>query len=155
MPVGKIDRPSLQGYAADLYRFRRGGLSVRGAAAQPHSARQESRLARGARRLRRGRSAADLPLLLLTALTIAGYAFYTWRNPWFVVVKGTSLLGLSLPFSYYASETLADWLRGRFRRQLAAALLALAVCVALSCTFDLVFEKTEVSGLPWPPAEGG
>jgi len=112
-------------------------------------------LARGARRLRRARSAADLPLLLLTALTIAGYAFYTWRNPWFVVVKGTSLLGLSLPFSYYASETLADWLRGRFRRQLAAALLALAVCVALSCTFDLVFEKTEVSGLPWPPAEGG
>ena len=93
--------------------------------------------------------------MLLTALTLAGYAFYTWRNPWFVVVKGTSLLGLSLPFSFYASESLAGWLRGRFRLQVAAALLALAVCVVLSCTFDLVFEKTEVSGLPWPPAEGG
>ncbi len=112
-------------------------------------------LARGARRLRRGPSPADLPLLLLTALSLAGYAFYTWRNPWFVVVKGTSLLGLSLPFSFYASESLAGWLRGRFRLQIAAALFALAVCVALSCTFDLVFEKTEVSGLPWPPAEGG
>jgi hypothetical protein len=112
-------------------------------------------LARGAGRLRRGEGAADLPLLLLTGLTLAGYAFYTWRNPWFVVVKGTSLLGLSLPFSFYASEALAGWLRGRWRPWLAAALLALAFCVALSCTFDLVFEKTEVSGLPWPPAEGG
>ena len=112
-------------------------------------------LARGAARLWRGQGAAELPLLLLTALTLAGYAFYTWRNPWFAVVKGTSLLGLSLPFSFYASEALSGWLRGRFRAWLAAALLALAFCVALSCTFDLVFEKTEVSGLPWPPAEGG
>jgi len=112
-------------------------------------------LARGAGRLRRGQGAADLPLLLLTALTLAGYAFYTWRNPWFAVVKGTSLLGLSLPFSFYASESLANWLRGRFGPWLMAGLLALAVCVGLSCTFDLVFEKTEVSGLPWPPAEGG
>lgn len=110
-------------------------------------------LARGVRRLRRGRGAADLPLLLLTGLTLAGYAFYTWRNPWFAVVKGTSLLGLCLPFSFYASETLAAWLRGRHRGWLIAALLALAFCVALSCTFDFVFEKTEVSGLPWPPAE--
>jgi hypothetical protein len=109
-------------------------------------------VARGARRLRRGQGAADLPLLLLTGLTLAGYALYTWRNPWFAVVKGTSLLGLCLPFSFYASETLADWLRGRHRGWLIAALLALAFCVALSCTFDLVFEKTEVSGLPWPPA---
>jgi peptidoglycan/LPS O-acetylase OafA/YrhL len=100
-----------------------------------------------------------------------------------VVVKGTSLMGLSLPFSFYASEALAGWLRGRLRPWLTAALLALAFCVALSCTFDLVFqkteegraatllalaicvvlsctfdlvfEKTEVSGLPWSPAEGG
>jgi 4-amino-4-deoxy-L-arabinose transferase-like glycosyltransferase len=112
-------------------------------------------LARGCARLRRGGSPADLPLLLLTALTLAGYAFYTWRNPWYAVVKGTTLLGLCLPFSFYASETLSRWLQGRHRAWLAAALLALAFCVALSCTFDLVFQKTEVSGLPWPPAEGG
>ena len=70
-------------------------------------------------------------------------------------MKGTSLLGLCLPYSYYASETLAAWLRGRFGRWIGGALFALAVCVALSCTFGLVFPKTEVSGLPWPPAEGG
>jgi hypothetical protein len=110
-------------------------------------------LARGAARVRRGRGDADLPLLLLTAATLAGYAWYTWRNPWFVVVKGTSLLGLSLPFAFYASETLADWLRGRLRVAVAAALALLAVCVLLSCTFGLVFEKTEVSGLPWAPVE--
>jgi hypothetical protein len=112
-------------------------------------------LARGARRLRRGEGAADLPLLLLTGLTFAGYAFYTWRNPWFVVVKGTTLLGLALPFSFYASEALASWLRGRWRSWIVAALLALAVGVALSGTFGLVFQKTEGSGLPWPPAGGG
>jgi hypothetical protein len=112
-------------------------------------------LARGVARLRRGGSQADLPLLLLTALTLAGYAFYTWRNPWFAVVKGTSLLGLCLPFSFYASEVLSGWLRGRHRLWLGAALLLLAVCVALSGTFDLVFEKGEVSGLPWPPPEAG
>ena len=109
-------------------------------------------LARGGRRCLRGAGALDLPLLLLTASTLASYAWFTWRNPFFSVVKGTSLLGLSLPFSYYASETLAGWLRGRFGRWLGFALSLLAVCVALSCTFDLVFTKTEVSGLPWPAA---
>jgi hypothetical protein len=112
-------------------------------------------LARGGRRLLRGGGAVDLPLLLLTASTLVSYAWFTWRNPFFSVVKGTSLLGLALPYSYYASETLADWLRGRFGRWIGGALFALAVCVALSCTFGLVFTKTEVSGLPWPPAEGG
>jgi hypothetical protein len=107
-------------------------------------------LAAGVSRLRRGTGSLDLPLLLLTALTLAGYAFYTWRNPWYVVVKGTSLLGLALPFSFYASESLSRWLRGRFAAPVAAALAALVVCVVLSCTFGLVFEKTEVSGLAWP-----
>jgi len=111
-------------------------------------------IARGARRCSRGGGALDLPLLLLCAGTLASYAWFTWRNPFFSVVKGTSLLGLCLPYAFYASETLAGWLRGRFARPVAGLLLALAVCVALSGTFDLVFTKTEVSGLPWPPAEG-
>ena len=111
-------------------------------------------IARGARRCWRGAGAFDLPLLLLAAGTLASYAWFTWRNPFFSVVKGTSLLGLCLPFSFYASESLARWLRGRLRPWLALALVALAACVALSGTFDLVFTKTEVSGLPWPPAEG-
>jgi hypothetical protein len=33
-------------------------------------------------------------------------------------------------------------------------LLALAVCVTISCTFDGLFERTEVSGLRWEPTEG-
>ncbi len=111
-------------------------------------------LARGGWRWLRGAGALDLPLLLITGATLASYVWFTWRNPFFSVVKGTSLLGLSLPYSFYASETLAGWLRGRHGRSIAIALFALAVCVALSCTFDLVFTKTEVSGLPWPPAGG-
>jgi hypothetical protein len=110
-------------------------------------------LARGSRRWLRGEGAMDLPLLLLVAATLASYAWFTWRNPFFSVVKGTSLLGLCLPYSFYASESLARWLRGRHGRGVAVALVALAVCVGLSCTFGLVFPKTEVSGLPWPPAE--
>jgi hypothetical protein len=110
-------------------------------------------LARGARRWRAGAGGLDLPLLLLTGATLASYVWFTWRNPFFAVVKGTSLLGLSLPYAFYASETLAGWLRGRFGRWIAAALGALAVCVVLSCTFGLVFTKTEVSGLPWPAPE--
>ena len=111
-------------------------------------------LARGSRRWLHGAGALDLPLLLLTALTLASYVWFTWRNPFFSVVKGTSLLGLSLPYAFYASETLAGWLRGRFGRWVGFALSLLAVCVAVSCTFDLVFTKPEISGLPWPPAEG-
>ncbi len=111
-------------------------------------------LARGSRRWLHGANPLDLPLLLLSAGTLASYAAFCWQNPFFSVVKGTSLLGLSLPFSFYASETLARWLRGRFGRWIGFALVALAVCVALSCTFGLMFTKTEVSGLPWPPAEG-
>lgn len=108
-------------------------------------------LARGARRAWRTPDGADAPLLLLCALAFAGYAFYTWQNPWFAVVKGTSLLALSIPFAFYASEVLADWTRGR--RAVAAvvwAMLAgLAVAVVLSGTFDLLYDKSEIPGLDW------
>jgi hypothetical protein len=84
-------------------------------------------------------------------ITLAAYAVYTWRNPYFAVVKGTSLLGLSLPFAYYASEGLERWLRGRpvVAAGVATALLALFACVAASSSFGLVFEKSEIPGLPW------
>ncbi len=72
-----------------------------------------------------------------------------------MVLKGTSLLALSLPFAFYASETLDTWLRRRGTRAWAigCALAALVVCVAASCSFDVLFEKLEVSGLPWQPSE--
>jgi 4-amino-4-deoxy-L-arabinose transferase-like glycosyltransferase len=112
-------------------------------------------LARGVRRCLRGEGDADLPLLLLVLLTLLAYAVYTWHNPWFAVLKGTALLGLSVPYAYYASEGLLAWAR---RGRLAAlgvrtGLTALALCVVLSCTFGSIFERTQVSGLEWDAAE--
>jgi hypothetical protein len=109
----------------------------------------------GARRARMLPGTPDTPLLLLTALTFAGYAVYTWQNPWFAVVKGTSLLGLSLPFAYYASDVLDRW-AATGRRSAAGVwvvLASLAVTVVLSSSFNLAFEKTEVSGLQWQGSE--
>jgi 4-amino-4-deoxy-L-arabinose transferase-like glycosyltransferase len=110
-------------------------------------------LARGARRaLRDPAGSPDLPLVLATALSLAGYALYTWRNPWFVVVKGTSLLALCLPFAWYTSAELGRWWQRRAARPLlAGGLAALALCIAAGTTFDALFAKTEVSGLPWQP----
>jgi 4-amino-4-deoxy-L-arabinose transferase-like glycosyltransferase len=111
---------------------------------------------RGLSRWRSGDGERDLPLLLLLILTLAGFALYTWSNPWFAVIKGTTLLGLCLPYAFYASEGLADWAR-RGRAAAAAigtTLLALAVCVTISCTFDGLFERTEVPGLRWETTEG-
>jgi len=110
-------------------------------------------LARGAARAARQPSAADLPLVLLTLFSLAGYALYTWRNPWFAVVKGTSLLGLSLPYAYYASEELARWARGpRGRALVAAGLAGLALCVGAGTAFDLLFPRPALPGLTWQGA---
>jgi len=108
-------------------------------------------LLRGARRMLRDPDGPDAPLLIYTALTLTGYAYFTWVNPYFAVVKGTTLLSLSLPFSVYASETLAAWMRGgrAAATGISIVLAALATCVVLGSTFNLVFHKTEVSGLPW------
>lgn len=107
-------------------------------------------LARGARRALAG-DPVDLPLVALVVLSLAGFAAYTWQNPWFAVVKGTSLLGLCLPYAVYASESLRGWIAlGRGQAAAIAALLALlAIGVTASCTFNWLFERTEVSGLEW------
>ena len=62
---------------------------------------------------------------------------------------------MSLPFAFYASEVLAGWTRGRTPAAVLCwlALAALAVAATLSSTFDLAFEKTEISGLLWKSAE--
>ncbi len=106
-------------------------------------------LAGGLRRALRDPSGPDAPLLILSALTLAGYVLYTWQNPWFATLKGSSLLELSLPFAFYTSEVLARWTRGRAAAFVWAALAALVLAVICSCSFGLLFEKTEVSGLEW------
>jgi hypothetical protein len=105
----------------------------------------------GARRLARGEGAADAPLLALVALSLAGFAAYTWQNPWFAVVKGTSLLGLCVPFGVYTSEALCRWMRrGRGSALwIGGALAALALCIVAGTLFHGVFVRLEYPGIPW------
>jgi hypothetical protein len=117
-------------------------------------------LLRGARRALASPGGPDTLFLLLVALTLAGYVAFTWRDPYYAVVKGSYLLGILVPFAWYTSEVLADWTRGRGLRPklVAGALLALlALCVA-TFTFGLVFTKTEGPGFKWkklyPPPMG-
>ena len=109
-------------------------------------------LGRGIRRAVRYPEALDTPLVLLTALTLAGYVLFTWRNPWFAAVKGSYLLGLSVPFAFYASEVLADWTRGSsVRSRLVWGLLGLLV-FAVSATFTygpVIAKYAEYPGLEW------
>jgi hypothetical protein len=110
---------------------------------------------RGTRRMIRTFRGPDAVLILLVVLMLAGYVLFTWRNPWFAVLKGSFLLGLSVPFAYYASEVLADWTRGRALRSVAVSccLGLLAVLVMVTFTYGLTFEKHELPGVQWTPAE--
>ena len=114
-------------------------------------------LGRAARRALRGEHSADAPLAWLTAALISAYALYTARNPWFAVVKGTALLGLGLPFAFFASEMLADWARPERRGAplVVAALVALAALAAAGFSFGLCFPTPASPGLPWRAALGG
>ncbi len=109
-------------------------------------------LGRGVRRALSSTHTPDTPLLLLVGLTLAGYVLFTWRNPWFAAVKGSYLLGLAVPFSFYASEVLADWTRGRDARSrlVWVTLGLLALVVAATFTYGPVFAKWgEYPGLGW------
>ena len=112
--------------------------------------------ARGAGRVLRGASGADLPLLLLVAGTLAGYVLFTWRNPWFAAVKGSYLLGLVVPYGFYASEVLAAWTAGAGVRAWATrlGLAAFAIGVIVCFTFGdhlWSFEHLEFPGMRWKP----
>ena len=108
-------------------------------------------LVRACRRVWRGGGSADVPLLSLVALTVAGYAAFTWSNPYFAALKGTYLLIAVLPFAFYASEELARWTRPPGMRALAVwlALAALALAVGAVFSFGVVFTRTEPPGLQW------
>jgi hypothetical protein len=94
-------------------------------------------------------------LILLVVTTLAGYVLFTWRNPWFAVLKGSFLLGLSVPFSYYASEVLADWTRDRVLRSVAVfgCLGLLVILVMVTFSYGFAFEKHELPGIQWTPVE--
>ncbi len=107
---------------------------------------------RGIRRCLAGDDGPDLLLLLLIALSLLGYVAFTWGNPWFVTLKSGYLLGLSLPFAFYASEGLGSWIRRTSQiggMLVGMVLIALALGVLLTFSTDLVFEKVDGPGLPW------
>jgi hypothetical protein len=93
---------------------------------------------RGVRRALANEQGPDSTFVLFVTITLAGFVLYTWRNPWFATTKGSYLLGLALPFAYYASEVLDEWLspsKGRMRAlacTCALALLAGALVLAFS-----------------------
>jgi hypothetical protein len=110
--------------------------------------------ARGLRRAVRCPGGPDTLLLGITILTLAGYVLFSWRNPWFPVLKGSFLLGLSIPFSFYASEVLDGWVGkgGPLSRAIGAALIVLLACVALSFTHVEVFwsnDHMQAPGTAW------
>jgi hypothetical protein len=108
-------------------------------------------LLRGARRAWQGRSAADRLLVALVGLLLGGYVAFTYRNPWFVTVKGSFLLGLATPFAVYASEVLDGWMSaGRLRAlALGSVLLVLFAASLTTFTYQGVFAKWEPPGPVW------
>ena len=106
---------------------------------------------RGVRRALSEPGGWDTILLLTTLFLLVGYVLFTWNNPWYVTVKGSYLLGLSIPFAFYTSECLMDWMRkGRAQAWLVSGLLLFwIVGVAVTFTIGPVFEKPDGPGLPW------
>jgi hypothetical protein len=115
---------------------------------------------RGARRAWSRPRSPDTPLVLVTLGTLAGYVLFTLKNPWFAVVKGSFLLSLCLPFSYYASETLSGWmgLGGARSKAVWAWLLVLWLAAAVIFLFAPLFwgwplEHALGPGLHWRAPE--
>ena len=108
-------------------------------------------LLRGARRAFSRPASADTPLLLLTALTVVGYLVFTAANPWFAAVKASYLLGLAAPFSFYTSEVLSDWTRGRNTRSTLVwcILLLLFLAIVVVFTYGPVYWNWAGRGIEW------
>ena len=117
-------------------------------------------LFRGARRAIAQPGGPDTLLVLLTAATLAGYVYFTWKNPWYATLKGSYLLGMLVPFGVYTSEVLADWTRGpKLRAGIVwTTLAALTTLCVVVFTYHLVFYKFEGPGFKWkeryPPQLG-
>jgi 4-amino-4-deoxy-L-arabinose transferase-like glycosyltransferase len=106
---------------------------------------------RGARRAMHEGDGEDAMLLLLVGLTLAGYVIFTWGNPWFATLKASYMLGLSVPFAWYASGPLAQWSasRGALGFGTWGILFILLALVTITFTIGPVFDKIDGAGLPW------
>ena len=97
----------------------------------------------------------DTPLLLLIAITVTGYTYFTWKNPWYATLKAGYLLGISYPFAYYSSEMLHAWTQRRGPLAIAVwiGLALLLVGVIGVFTFGFVFENPGPPGFDWKKLE--
>ena len=113
----------------------------------------------GLRRGFLGRSASLFPrrLLACTSLDVADpillggiYALH-FQQSWFATLKASYLLGISIPFAWYASQRLAFWVAraGALRFVVTLWLATLGIAVTLTFTTGLIFEKIDGPGLPW------
>jgi len=113
---------------------------------------------RGLRRAIGSPHGPDSLFLTMIVISLAGYAHFVWQNPQFAVLKGSYLMGLSLPFAYYASEVLSGWTRsGR-----AQSLLVWALLIVLFVSVTVVFYlgnglwnliDSEFPGMRWIPIQ--
>ncbi len=113
-------------------------------------------VARGVRRAIREPGGLDTLLVLMVVATFTGYVAFTWGNPWYVTVKGSYLLVMSVPFAVYASESLSRWTRSSGLRTIGihSALAALVLLVVVAFTIGPVFSKDDGPGLPWRTGVG-
>jgi hypothetical protein len=93
-------------------------------------------LARGVRRAIREGSGPDRLFVGLTVLLLCGFVAFTWRNPWYVTIKGSFLLGISAPYAIYAGEALRGWMRRDPWLRLALGLVLAALAAATLATFS-------------------
>jgi hypothetical protein len=109
----------------------------------------------GVRRAFGRAGSADGPLLCLIAITLAGYIAFTWGNPWFAAVKGSYLLGLCVPFAFYASEVLCRWGSGSTLRRVLVwgTLAALAIAIVVVFSYGPVYSNWAGRGIKWIPIE--
>jgi hypothetical protein len=106
-------------------------------------------VARGIRRWWSGATGADTPMLLCIFGSLAGFVLFAWSNPWYFAVKGSYLLSMWLPFSFYASEVLSEWMASKrwWGWLIGAVICVLIVAVVLTFMLDLVFENPGPIGL--------
>jgi hypothetical protein len=114
-------------------------------------------LVRAVRRGLRDPRSPEAPLVMLSGLTLAGYVVFTWNNPWFATLKASYMLGMALPFAYFASHTLSDWMRGSGDRTIVIGVLlgALLLGICAAFTIDLgLWDLTPDGALPGLHWEG-
>ncbi len=111
---------------------------------------------RGVRRAIHTFEGPDSLLLLMILLTLLGYVLFTFKNPWYATLKASYMLGICVPFAWYTSEVLCDWMnpsRPWLAGFVGLPVAALLLICGLTFTVNLVYEKKEGPGFDWPKVD--